>query len=318
MSSAARIHAENSAAEIGERWNRFWFEPSHPASVAALRIVAGLATLYYLLSAIPDLITFLGADGLLPNATILRALQQDADISNYRVSILYYFDDPVMLWAFHIFSIAAALAFTAGLFSRVTNVVTLIVVLSWVHRLPLFTWQFEPILTMLLLYLCFAPTGACYSIDRRWKGPPTPSWTATIAVRLIQVHVCMLYVMFALSKLASPVWWLGGGAYLLAAQSEARVVDFTFLRDYLFVINLWTHAIVLFELAFPILIWGRLWRPIMIALSLPIWLGIALLTGLVDFALLMILVNLAFIPGAWLYECCSRSPARGAEAAAVP
>jgi len=216
-----------------------------------------------------------------------------------------------MLWIFHAVSIVVAGMFTLGVFSRVTNVLTLLVMLSWVHRAPLLTAQFEPVLTMLLLYLCLAPTGACFSLSNR-SGQAARSWLATVSLRLTQVHVCMFYFLLALTKLGGQVWWSGGAAYLLMAQSESRLVDLSGLRSSVYVINLITHAIVAFELAYAILIWNRLLRPLVIAGSLLLWLTVAMMTGLAAFAGLMVLLNLAFIPGASLANCCSKERSRSA------
>ena len=110
-----------------------------------------------------------------------------------------------------------------------------------------------------------------------------------------------------LTKLGGQVWWGGGAAYLMMAQSESRLVDLSFFRESIFAINLITHAIVGVQLVFPILIWNRLLRPLVIFASVLLWIGIGLITGLVSFALLMMAINLAFIPGEWLSECCQRT-----------
>ena len=305
MSNVVTTYFTELSNQTGAAWNRFWFEPSHPATVSALRIVAGVATLCYLLSATTELVNLFAADGLLPNAAVITAMRQRPDIPNIRFSLLYYLNEPAMLWIFHAVSIGVAAAFTAGLFTRITNVLSLVIMLSWVHRAPMLTGLFEPLLTMLLLYLCLAPSGACYSLDSRRKSQPLQfSWLATVSIRLLQVHLCLFYLMFALTKLGGQVWWGGGAVYLMMAQSESRLVDLTFLRSSIFAINVWTHAIVLFEFAYAILIWQRILRPLLMGLSVLMWLSAGLLTGQVEFALLMIALNLAFIPGTWLATCC--------------
>ena len=62
-----------------------------------------------------------------------------------------------------------------------------------------------------------------------------------------------------------------------------------FIKDYPKLIAAWTHVIVLFELAFPILVWNRLARPLMLGLALVVWSSLALISGLwVMYALLMV------------------------------
>ena len=45
-----------------------------------------------------------------------------------------------------------------------------------------------------------------------------------------------------------------------------------------------------------LLIWLRPVRPFLLIVSAAVWLLLALLTGLVGFALLMVVVNMAFVP----------------------
>ena len=58
--------------------------------------------------------------------------------------------------------------------------------------------------------------------------------------------------------------------------------------------NAWTHLIVGFEIAFPILIWNRFARPILLILGVLVWLSIAIAAGHLLFALTMITASLAF------------------------
>ena len=167
------------------------------------------------------------------------------------------------------------------------------------------TGPFESVLTMLLFYLCWAPCGACWSIDRRlaaWKSPGAQdqglpvSIGANISQRLMQVHLSALYLLMGLSMLAGEVWWAGEAVWWLVARGESRLVDLTFLDRHLILINLWTHAVVLFALLFGVLIWNSLARPLLLALSLLLWIPLALVTGLVSYCGLMLIAGLCFLP----------------------
>jgi hypothetical protein len=84
------------------------------------------------------------------------------------------------------------------------------------------------------------------------------------------------------------MWWV-------MAQSDSRIVDFSLLRDYPDLVNLWTHATVSFEIGYALLIWNRQLRPLLVASSLVFWLLLALASGFVTFCLLMVVGNLAFV-----------------------
>src|SRR5688572_10361655 len=300
------------AEEFGARWNRFWFTPADPLPACVLRIVVGLVALTHFIDCGLSLNVWYAPDGVLPPAAVARLLELTGDgEANYHYSYLARITNQGALWALHALAIVAALAFALGLFTRVSGVLTLIATLAYVHRVPQVAGHLEPVLSFLIAYLCIAPSGAWLSLDRRLfsaakkrspmailTGPGNPSVTANIGLRLIQIHLAMFYAMMGLTKLYGDAWWTGDAVWLLIAQTESRPLNLTGLRrlgaigEYL--LNFWSHSIVYFELAFPILIWTRLARRILLALSILIWLSIILLTGQLLFGLTMIAAGLAF------------------------
>ncbi len=82
---------------------------------------------------------------------------------------------------------------------------------------------------------------------------------------------------------------------------EFAGLNFTVLASWPVVINLLTHSSLLLELLYPVLIWVKLLRPLMLAGAAALHLGIAITNpGLAEFALAMLAANLAFVPGNWL------------------
>ena len=106
----------------------------------------------------------------------------------------------------------------------------------------------------------------------------------------------MLVAMMGLSKLMGETWWTGEAMWWLIAHYESRLVDFTRLRDAPQLVDLWAHAVVLFELAYPLLIWVPLARPLVLAAGVIVWTSLALVTGEATFAVMMCVASLAFVP----------------------
>jgi hypothetical protein len=98
---------------------------------------------------------------------------------------------------------------------------------------------------------------------------------------------------------------------MLLAQTESRVIDATGFRrmgqigEYL--LNFAAHLIVYFELAFGVLIWTRIGRPVLLALSLIVWPIIILATGQLLFGLTILAANLAFVSPASLHTLMGRA-----------
>ena len=302
---------------VGENWNRFWYTPSDPFSTSILRIIIGIAALYFVLSHSADLIRWFGNDGLLPSDTVTTLEQtiESADpgvasisMPSLRMSYLHWIRSPFWLWTAHVTGLLIIVMFTIGLATRYTALLSFVVVISYINRAPMITGEFEPLLSMLLLYLCIAPAGVYLSLDRflatrhnsinkgQQEDGPSTSITATIAVRLMQIHLSMFYLLMPLSKLAGRTWWDGEAVWWLITRTEARIVDLTFMHNVPDLVYLWTHLIVLFELCFAVLIWNRWARPLLLMLSVPMWISLGLITGLVSFSMIMLAGNLVFIP----------------------
>jgi uncharacterized membrane protein YphA (DoxX/SURF4 family) len=296
---------------IGRAWNRFWFTPADTLPCCILRIATGAIATAHLLSLSPDLGRWYSRDGLLPPGAVstLLGLLSGGDTTNYHYSYLGVFPAGTELWVVHIAAIAVAIAFMVGLFTRLSGLLTLVAVLAYVHRVPFVAGDLEPVLVFLLAYLIIAPAGAYVSVDRwlsqlRTKNARAearqPSVTANIALRLIQVHTAMFVAMMGLSKLYGDAWWGGGAIWVLLAQTESRPLDLTGIRRAgqlgEFFLNFWAHAVVYIELAFPIVIWNRLARPLVLALAATVWLSLALATGSLLLALALIAASASFVP----------------------
>jgi hypothetical protein len=301
---------------LGQAWNRFWFTPSDPFTLAVLRVLtAGVALALYL-SYIPDLEQWFGPDGLLSENSMLR-LRGTVPV----FSIFDYATSNTSLWVFFWLGAAALSLFLIGLFTRVTAVLALVAVLSLIHRGPVLARPVDDIVAMMMFYLCLGPSGAALSIEAWWSrrktidagqlapAPPT-SWSATVATRLMQIHVSVIYFLMAMAKLKSPVWWMGTAVWGLLAKPESRLIYLPGLANpeppAVYILNAWTLSIVIFELAFAFLIWNRLARPLLLGLALPIWIGISLLTGMTSWVLMMLVANLAFVSPAALRACLAR------------
>jgi hypothetical protein len=305
---------------VADGWNRFWFTPSDSYPLGLIRLLTGcLATLLHL-TLLPDVGRLFAAGGWLPPEAVDRLT-----IRGGSTSLFDLFSSPGELTAIHLLGLAVLVLFTLGFWSRLTSILALIVILSDVHRGPMLTSQFEPVLTMVMCYLCLGPSGASWSLDRllaRRRATTlvaraaaessAPSWAATVSVRLIQVHLALLMATMGGAKIFGATWWVGSAVWWLASRPESRLVDLTGLGEY--AINFWTHAIVAVELSFPILVWSRLLRPLVLTLAALVWISLALLTGQITFALMMLVASLSFCSPAWLRGCCRKGNRQAAVA----
>ncbi|MCC7084967.1 MAG: hypothetical protein IT427_08165 [Pirellulales bacterium] len=303
---------------MGSVWTRFWFTPGDPIWLCALRIAVGLVTLWWYLGFVADLTSWFGPSGLFP-PEMFQANRLEFQENSW--SLLELATTPETVKLFYGIGLVAIVGMTVGYFTRFCTIVTLLVVLSFVRASALMARPIDDVLAMLLFYLSIAPAGACFSLDarsrarRQWKVGASESihvarlyTTATLATRLMQVHLAIIYATMAISQLQFEAWWQGSAVWWMMARSESRLVDFTGLSRmgmaFVYLVNFLTHFIVFYEICFALLIWNRAIRPILLAFGVLVWLSIMFIHGSPSFCLLMLLANMAFLPPEKLRKCC--------------
>jgi len=301
MSIAGSVR--NWGAEVLAGWNRFWFEPADPGTLGLIRICAGAMLFYTHLIWSLDLTQFLGPAGWLPPESV-AVVQQ----GTYAWSYLWWIEDsPALLWTAHLAALLVFAMLTVGLFTRVASILALVAALAYVERLPGALFGLDQINAMLAMYLAVGPSGDAFSVDRWLKsrkaqGPPAVrrSWTANLAIRLIQIHMCIIYLFAGMAKLTGLAWWDGTALWMAFGNMEYQSMDMTWLANYPILINLMSHVTVFWELSYSALVWPRLTRPVVLLLAIPLHLGIAICLGMITFGLVMLVGNMAFLPPAFV------------------
>ncbi|MBX3433757.1 MAG: hypothetical protein KF847_10590 [Pirellulales bacterium] len=296
MNQAVAGYFERLNSAAGAAWNRFWFEPTTAATLGRVRAAVGLLALAGIASYGPDLARWFGPEGMLP-LSIVREFYPE------QWSLLDYVSGGG-LWAVYGLGIAVAAALAAGIGGRGAAVATLVLTLSFSHRAPMTTGEFEAVLAFLLAYVCVGRAGDDFSLAARLgaKPAPVPAAANTVAVRLIQVHVAAVHALMAMAMFAAKdgVWFSGEGLWLAAARPGGALVDLAWLNDHPKPVALASHLVTAYFVALPLLVWRPLMRPLVLAAAAIVWPLLAVTTGSVLFCLAMAAGTLAFVdPAAW-------------------
>jgi hypothetical protein len=84
-------------------------------------------------------------------------------------------------------------------------------------------------------------------------------------MRLIQLHLAMIYFDTAVLKCHGSTWLSGTVLHYVLNNYEVTRLDFTWLSSYPSVLNLMSHATLALEFALPFLLWFRPTRRSVIA-----------------------------------------------------
>lgn len=244
-------------------------------------------------------------------------------------SAYYHVSETESLWFVHLTVMLATLFFIVGLYTRVSAVLVYIGTLSYIHRSSHHMFGQDTMQTILLLYLTISPSAAAFSIDalrQRYRASkallaangksvpwaervlsgPQPSWLANFAIRMIQMHFAIIYLVSGASKLKGNAWWNHNSGWLTLANPDFGLMNFPFfetmlhtLADYRVLTMIISGGIVFFtvglEFGFIFLVWTRA-RPILLAWAFLFHVGIVMFMGLCVFGMYMYTMMMSYFP----------------------
>jgi uncharacterized membrane protein YphA (DoxX/SURF4 family) len=255
-------------------------------------------------------------------------------------SVWLHVNDPTHMAVIHGLAVATGVLFTLGFATRITSALLWFFMLNYIHRNSQVQFGMDTMMVILLTYLAIGPSGAALSVDRllaRWwsrakpgairgwyrllgrpapadgeiapvaySPQPQPLVSANVALRLLQLHVCIIYLMAGLSKLLGPVWWDGTACWRTLANPEfapfqlqiydklIRWLASTTFPLYAF-LNIGTLFTLCFEIGYAFLIWRPKTRWAFLAGALILHGVIGLFMGLKTFSLIMLVMNMVFL-----------------------
>ena len=315
-------------------WDSFWFTPRSPHTLGVIRIVTGLMMLYSHLVVASHLFAFVGDNAWINNQTIASIHGGDYTPADAARSYLWHLSNPLLLWLHHLFTIAVTACFAIGLLTRITAPLAWFLQLMLVHRMTGTLFGLDQVTTMLAMYLMLSPCGSVFSVDKllrrtflsdgtdnkrlAWLFPSdAPSVSANIATRLIQLHLCIVYLFGGLWKARGTSWWDGTAIWFAISNAQYQSIDITWLGRFPRIFSALAHITVFWEIFYCALVWPKLTRPIALALAVAVHGGIAMFLGMITFGTIMIVANMAFLAPTLFMSREERSRAELAHASRV-
>jgi hypothetical protein len=302
-------------------WCGFFFAAADPTPLGLIRIALGALLIWDVAILGLDLKDFLGAEGWIGPEAATAYLAAN---SPWAWSFWFWVPDG-WLWIAWAGCLVILTLFMLGVWSRLTSVLAWVIAISIVRRAPAALFGFDQMVSTWAFYLAvFGASGQAISLDRFFSrlrairrnrkglrhgegaliraetGVPPASVTANLSLRMLQLHLALIYGSAGLSKLMGTEWWNGTAMEMIVLTPEYRRFDLTWMFRYPTLMALATHFGLLFELVYPVLIWPRKIRPLVIASVVGLHVGIDMMLGLTEFGLAMIVANIAFTSGFWL------------------
>lgn len=283
-------------------WDRFWFSAREPHTLCLLRILSGGLMFYTHLVWSYDLLTFIGPHGWAPSKVSHEVFIHWGRTYSYAWT---HFDwlpaNSAVIWIAHVLALIVFALFTLGYKTRIMAVLACFLTISYSHRFSMLQYGLDQVNGMMALYLMLSPCGEHYSIDAWLRGRneaearPKQFVMVNLATRLLQIHLCIVYLFSGIEKMKGPAWWDGSAVWEAIASYQYQSLNVTWLAHMPIVLAFMTHLTVFWEAFYPALIWPKATRWFALSCAVLIHGGIGLCMGMPTFGAAMIFANMCFL-----------------------
>lgn len=303
-------------------WTRFWFAPTDRIVLDGVRVLTGALVAFWLLSFIGHGSAFFSQTGWVDREAVTEISRLPADsIPQPLTWSLVYVTSGAMTEVLYVAAIAIVLLFTFGVWTRITGVLTWVIVASFTAN-PMLAYGGDTLLLILTFYLMlgylaigwgglFGGAGERPTLSALWGGPrarflgaparPSASVAANVAIRLIQVHLAILIFISGAHKLQSSVWWAGLALWFPLnppfETTAAEVLDSTADPLWRMIpLSLACYGVLAWQISFPFVMWRPRWRKLMLTGAALGWLGCVFIFRQPTFGPAIFIGCLTFLP----------------------
>ena len=206
----------------------FFYNPVPAQTLGIFRIGIGIFALVQFIILLPDWMWLYGPKGLLPweisdalstrqtpglayFAKLLSALNISANGTVYLATAIYF---------------SSLLGLIAGYKTRLDGLRSPGSLHLIINTTGHFTaYGVETFAHIALFYCMVLPVGASLSIDSRQKRSTIPPYLITLSVRIIQLHLCIMYLASGLEKAMGLQWWNGEAIWIAMQQDQFHKAD---------------------------------------------------------------------------------------------
>jgi hypothetical protein len=270
-----------------------WFRPVSARPLAGLRVGLPLLLLLHLLWLSNDVLALHGNRGIIPWE--LTDLLRDPWVPGLPTLAKALVPLGLSLRAAIVLLLAgyagSLLSLALGFHARLSAF------LAWALHLSLVTSGFasfygvDQLANTFLFYLFVFPAGRGWTFESRSASSRRAETIPVGCLRVMQAHLCVIYLAAGLSKAMGRQWWNGEAIWQTVSQPAFRTFDLSALARHSWIPKLAGWSTLVVELGYALFIWPRRTRRTWGLMTIGLHLGVGVFMGLVFFSSVMILLT---------------------------
>jgi hypothetical protein len=274
----------------------FFFAPASARPLAALRIGLAAVLLAQAWTARAGMLALLAHDGIVQSDLTRHLAPPHAPRIDWIVRALSHLGmgETSSIQLVCGVYVASLILLATGCITRLASVLAWLLHWHLMNSTFAMGYGFDHYAHVFLFYLMWAPSGRAYSLDvlcKRVSAAPTDG--ARLALRLMQLHLCLSYFASGAAKSVGIQWWDGELLWRAMSLPVYNRFDITWLVGWPVLSQIGGLATLAIELGYFIFIWPRRTRKLWMAATLALHVGIAICLGLHLFGAIMCVLTAA-------------------------
>ncbi len=291
LSGIRRFHTS-----LDKRISSFFLLPSSTLPFDCLRIGVAGVLLFKTATEYGNLKDIYGNRGLVQWVLSEITLPQYAPRMSWfaNLAINYGISEDLCVYAFTSLYVFGLCGLLVGWQSKSMACLTWFTHLTLTNSAALSRYGVDMFGNIALFYCILMPIGQFVSIDQKLKRAPQGCTTySRLCLRLLQFHVCVIYLSAGLEKSFGSQWWNGEVIWRALMMPQFSVYDFSWLANFQLLAKFASWSTLLIEIGYCVFIWVPATRTMWLLLSVGLHVGIGAVLGLWAFSLMMIVLNIS-------------------------
>lgn len=295
---APRAAASHAATRLFGRVEAFFAEPARPDALGFFRVGVALAAAARVVLIWPYLLQLYGNFGFTQWALV--EAQTDVWVPSVGKLCLalqpYGVSSAACVYGVFTLYVLSLVCLALGLWTRAAAVCAWLLHCVTENSSGGSLYGADTMLHICLFYCAWMPVGDAFSLGRRLKGltaAAEPSFMARLALRALQLHLCLIYLNTGLAKASGSQWRDGEAIWLAVMQPQFAVFDMSWLASFPVLALAACWFVLAVEIGYAVFVWPARTRAAWVAATVMLHAGIGVVMGLWLFSAVMVVMNVA-------------------------